>query len=150
MACARRNLGSRGRVFEGDLLAPLPASLRDRVELLVVNAPYVPTDAIRLLAPEAREHEPLVALDGGADGLDVVRRAIASAVEWLAPWGYVVVEISERQVTRTLEVFARAGLYAYAARSDELDASIVVGTRSGFPPLRLSGESVPGPPDQGE
>ena len=42
--------------------------------MLVANAPYVPTDAIALMPPEARDHEPRVALDGGPDGLDVQRR----------------------------------------------------------------------------
>ena len=65
--------------YEGDLYEPLPAALRGRVDLLVANAPYVPTEAIALMPPEARLHEPLVALDGGADGLDVARRVVAGA-----------------------------------------------------------------------
>ena len=44
--------------------------------MLVVNAPYVPTDAIATMPPEARDHEHRIALDGGADGLDVQRRVI--------------------------------------------------------------------------
>jgi len=67
--CARRNLtGAGGRVYQGDLCEPLPATLRGRVDLLVANVPYVPTEAIGMLPPEARLHEPRVALDGGADG----------------------------------------------------------------------------------
>ena len=60
-----------GVVACGDLFDALPARLRARVDVLVVNAPYVPTAAIALMPPEARDHEPGVALDGGADGLDV-------------------------------------------------------------------------------
>ncbi|MEJ7834332.1 MAG: putative protein N(5)-glutamine methyltransferase, partial [Nocardioides sp.] len=71
-ACARRNLPP-DRVFEGDLFAALPAHLRHRIDVLVVNAPYVPTQAIGAMPPEARDHEHRVALDGGADGLDVQR-----------------------------------------------------------------------------
>ena len=77
VACARRNVAVvGGEVHEGDLYDALPASLRGRVESLVANAPYVPTDAIALLPAEARVHEPRVALDGGPDGLDVQRRVI--------------------------------------------------------------------------
>ncbi|MEH3077777.1 MAG: hypothetical protein PGN11_14105 [Quadrisphaera sp.] len=71
----------------GDLYAALPAQLRGRVDLLLVNAPYVPTDSVALMPPEARDHEPLTALDGGSDGLDVHRRVAAGAREWLAPGG---------------------------------------------------------------
>jgi len=73
--CARRNVAaSGGQVYEGDLYQPLPATLRGRVDVLVANAPYVPAGAIGLLPPESRIHEPRVAVDGGADGLDVLRR----------------------------------------------------------------------------
>src|SRR5690348_4452880 len=64
--CARRNLGGvAGQVFEGDLFAPLPASLRGRVDVLLANVPYVPTSELALMPVEAREHEPRQALDGG-------------------------------------------------------------------------------------
>ncbi|MEU4746430.1 putative protein N(5)-glutamine methyltransferase, partial [Actinosynnema sp. NPDC023658] len=100
--CARRNVGS-GRVYEGDLYEPLPRSLLGRVGVLVANAPYVPTGAIGLMPPEAREHEPLVALDGGEDGLDVQRRVIADAVRWLAPGGRLLVETGARQAAGTVQ-----------------------------------------------
>ena len=64
---------------------PFPIGLRGRVDLLVVNAPYVPTDAIATMPPEARDHEPRVALDGGADGLDVQRRVAADAPPGCGP-----------------------------------------------------------------
>jgi release factor glutamine methyltransferase len=96
LPCARRNLAAAGgRVYAGDLYEALPDPLRGRVDVVVANAPYVPTDAVGLMPPEARLHEPLVALDGGADGLDVLRRVIAGAPEWLAPGGHLLVESSE-------------------------------------------------------
>lgn len=64
--CARRNVGTLGTVHEGDLFAPLPRALRGRVDVLLANVPYVPTEDVGLLPAEARIHEPLVALDGGA------------------------------------------------------------------------------------
>lgn len=127
--CARRNL-SGARVYQGDLYAPLPASLLDRVDILVANAPYVPTEAIGLLPPEARVHEPPVALDGGVDGLDVLRRVTAPAPRWLAPGGHLLVETSEQQAAQAVETFARSGLLPRVARSDELNATVVIGTRT--------------------
>jgi release factor glutamine methyltransferase len=128
--CARRNLAAvGGRVYEGDLFEPLPATLRGRIDVLVANAPYVPTEAIGLLPPEARMHEPRSALDGGADGLDVLRRVTAAAPGWLAPGGHLLVETSERQAPRTADAVARNGLIPRVASSVELNATVVIGTR---------------------
>ena len=128
--CARRNLGGRGgRVFEGDLFEPLPATLRGSIDVLVANTPYVPSDAIKLMPPEARIYEPRVALDGGRDGLDVQRRVAAGAILWLAPGGSLLVETSERQASESADIFASTGLIPRVATSDELDATVVVGTK---------------------
>jgi release factor glutamine methyltransferase len=127
--CARRNLdASWAHVHVGDLYAPLPSLLRGRVEILVANAPYVPTAAIELMPPEARLHEPRVALDGGSDGLAVQRRVAAEAPEWLAPGGQLLIETSEQQAPRTTAAVAAAGLAARVARSAELGATVVVGS----------------------
>jgi release factor glutamine methyltransferase len=128
--CARGNVAAiGGRVYEGDLYEPLPAGLQGRVDVLVANAPYVPTDAVRLLPPEARVHEPRVALDGGADGLDVLRRVIDAAPRWLAPGGHLLVETSQRQAPRTVDAVARSGLTARVVTSDGFDVAVVIGTR---------------------
>jgi release factor glutamine methyltransferase len=72
VACARRNLESvGGNVYLGDLYEPLPGRLRGQVSVIAANVPYVPTEAVALMPPEARVYEPLLALDGGPDGLDV-------------------------------------------------------------------------------
>jgi release factor glutamine methyltransferase len=128
--CARRNVEPiGGHVFEGDLYAPLPADLRGRVTVLVVNAPYVPSDAVPFMPPEARDYEPLVALDGGSDGLDVQRRVIAEAPQWLAPGAHLLIETSDRQATRTAEAFAAAGLSFHICHDDETESSVVIGSR---------------------
>ena len=130
VACARRNLAAAGgHVYQGDLYAPLPAALRGRVTLLAANVPYIPTGQIGLLPAEARLHEPRVALDGGADGLDVLRRVAAAAPEWLAPGGHLLTETSERQAPRAAEIMAGSGLAAHVTTSDELSATVVTGTR---------------------
>jgi len=128
--CARRNVAFvGGQVYEGDLYEPLPATLRGRVDILLANAPYVPTDAITLMPPEARVHEPRVALDGGADGLDVQRRVAAAAPMWLVSGGHLLVETSRPQAPQSVEIFARTGLVCRVVSSDELDATVVIGTR---------------------
>ncbi|HEV7652316.1 MAG TPA: putative protein N(5)-glutamine methyltransferase [Actinophytocola sp.] len=123
--CARRNVPG-GQVYEGDLYTPLPAALRGAVDVLVANAPYVPTDAIGLLPPEARLHEPRVALDGGADGLDVVRRVIADAQRWLAPGGHLLIETSEAQAPLLLDAAGKAGLRPRQASDDGRSATILI------------------------
>ncbi|MFE4216142.1 putative protein N(5)-glutamine methyltransferase [Streptomyces sp. NPDC056844] len=127
--CARRNVGAHGTVHEGDLFAPLPPSLRGRVDVLLANVPYVPTEDVGLLPAEARIHEPLVALDGGGDGLDVMRRVVAEATDWLAPGGSLLMETSERQAARAEETVGSCGLTARVVVSEELYATVVIGTR---------------------
>ncbi|PBC65523.1 SAM-dependent methyltransferase [Streptomyces sp. Tue6028] len=128
--CARRNVAPySGRVHEGDLFAALPEALRGRVDVLAANVPYVPSEEVGLLPSEARDHEPLVALDGGADGLDLVRRVAGDASSWLAPGGCLLVETSERQARSAVEAFTRAGLEARLAVSEEMYAHVVIGFR---------------------
>jgi release factor glutamine methyltransferase len=128
VACARRNVVSvGGQVYEGDLYAPLPADLAGRVDVLIANVPYVPSEAIELLPPEARLHEAAVALDGGADGLDVLRRVVADAAHWLAPGGHLFVETSERQAPVAAQVVADGALSPRIVTDDE--ATVVIGRR---------------------
>ncbi|MEJ7795173.1 MAG: putative protein N(5)-glutamine methyltransferase [Nocardioides sp.] len=140
VACARRNLLPE-RVVEGDLYDALPARLRGRIDVVVVNAPYVPTDAIATMPPEARDHEPRVALDGGADGLDLHRRVVSEARPWLAPGGTVVIETSRAQADGTATAARAAGLTPRVVTDDELDATAVVAT--------LPSGKKPGPPYAG-
>jgi release factor glutamine methyltransferase len=127
--CAQRNLAGRGAaVYQGDLYEPLPDDLLGRIDLIAANAPYVPTDEIRLMPPEARLYESAVALDGGFDGLNVLRRVIQEAPRWLAPGGHVIVETSKRQAGVLVDAAGRAGLVARVSHSEDLDATVVVAT----------------------
>jgi release factor glutamine methyltransferase len=129
-AYARRNLAAiGGHVYEGDLYEPLPAGLRGRVDVLVVNAPYVPTSEIGLMPAEARLHEPLVALDGGPDGVGIHRRVAAQAPAWLAAGGRLLIETSDRQAALTSAAMAAAGLTTSIVTNDILDATVVIGRR---------------------
>lgn len=129
-ACARENVSALGgTVLTGDLFAPLPPSLLGRIDVIVANAPYVPTDAITRMPPEARLHEARVALDGGPDGLDVQRRLVEDAPQWLAPGGHLLVETSAGQAPETAEIFARHGFTVRVVHSRAMDATAVIGIR---------------------
>ncbi len=136
--CARKNLaGVRGAVYQGDLFGPLPARLRGQADLILANVPYVPSDEVRMLPPEARLYEPRLALDGGSDGLDVLRRVAGSAPSWLAPTGHLLSEVSARQAPSAAGIMASAGLLARVATSAEWESSVVIGA--------LPGSTGPGP-----
>ena len=134
--CARRNAaayaparGFTAHVYRGDLDRPLPRELRGRVAVLTANVPYVPTGEIEFLPPEARTYEPRVALDGGGDGLDLLRRVAAEAPGWLAPGGYLFVETSERQAEAAGTAFAASGLVTRVVSDEDLAATVVTGQR---------------------
>ena len=114
-------------MHEGDLYDALPPTLLGRVDALLVNAPYVPTAHVRLMPPEARLHEPLVALDGGHDGLAVQRRVAAGASRWLAPTGVLLLETGRTQAPHTLALLRDAGLDASLHTDDDLEATVAVG-----------------------
>jgi release factor glutamine methyltransferase len=128
VVCARRNVAKvGGAVHQGDLYGALPASLRGNVSVLAANAPYVPTAEIATMPREARDFEPMWSLDGGADGLDLHRRLAAGAQEWLHADGHLIIETSERQAGQTASIMSAAGFAVRIVRSDELDATVVVG-----------------------
>ncbi|MGF0117818.1 putative protein N(5)-glutamine methyltransferase [Promicromonospora sp. Marseille-Q5078] len=125
---ARHNLEPLGAaVHEGDLLGAVPGILRGRVDLLLCNAPYVPTCAIATMPPEAREHEPAVALDGGADGLDVLRRVVAAAPGWLAPGGSLLFEVGTDQVAGATALVEAHGLRPAVVTDADPDADDATG-----------------------
>ena len=120
--CARQNLTN---VFEGDLFDALPSHLKGHIDVVVANVPYVPTDDIQFMPPEAREHEARVALDGGTDGLEVLRRVATHAKAWLRPGGHLMSETSARQAPAALDAFTTAGLAAELITEE--DSTAVVG-----------------------
>jgi release factor glutamine methyltransferase len=127
VALARDTLAPHGvAVHAGDLFDALPGRLRGCVDVLVANAPYVPSDAVRTMPPEARDHEPLVALDGGADGSDLQRRVIAGASAWLAPGGTLFLETSRAQLPHLLRLARAHGLAPEGLRDEERGATALL------------------------
>ncbi|WP_125615066.1 putative protein N(5)-glutamine methyltransferase [Specibacter cremeus] len=126
VACARRNLPG-GRVYCGDLFEPLPPRLRGRIAVIAANAPYVPTGEIPYMPPEARLHEPDVALNGGPDGLDIQRRVAGQARAWLAPGGVLLLETSVRQGPESRRILQSHGFAARIRHSSRLEATVVIG-----------------------
>ena len=101
------NVSDRVRLGKGDLLEPIP----EPVDLILANLPYLPTERIPNLQPEIR-WEPRQALDGGADGLDVIRRLLRQAPGKLKEHGIILLELDPEQVpaveSLTREVFPEA------------------------------------------
>jgi release factor glutamine methyltransferase len=128
VACARDNLSGIGaRVYDGDLFAALPGDLLGRIDVLLANVPYVPTAHLALLPAEARLHEPREALDGGSDGLEVLRAVAAEAPRWLAPGGVLLSEVTEAQVPSAAAALRGAGLRAEVVRDGDLEATVMCG-----------------------
>ncbi|MFE3986101.1 putative protein N(5)-glutamine methyltransferase [Nocardia tengchongensis] len=131
IVCARENLAAvNARVLEGDLFDAVPPDLHGRVDVLLANTPYVPSDHIRDMPPEARDHEPRRALDGGVDGLDVLRRIAAVACDWLAPGGHLLVEESEEQAPVAADIMRTHHLAARIVECEDIGATVVIGTRT--------------------
>ncbi|GAA2600866.1 putative protein N(5)-glutamine methyltransferase [Streptomyces axinellae] len=130
--CARRNLaGAGGLVYEGDLFAALPGELRGRVDVLTANVPYVPSDELALLPSEARDFEPRAALDGGPDGLALLRRVAAEAPDWLAPGGSLLTETSAHQSGAAARLLEAALLTVEISHSPDFPATTLTATRPG-------------------
>jgi release factor glutamine methyltransferase len=134
--CARANvrrlgLAGRVRVCAGDLFEPLRGVLPvGTVDLVVANPPYLATPLLPTLPVEVRDWEPQVALDGGAEGLDVIRRLLAEAPVWLRPEGGLLVEIGEEQGPATRALVEGDGRYAEArVHRDFRDCERVIAVR---------------------
>ena len=93
--CAARN---GVEVFEGYLDDPLPREFERRVDVLTAVVPYVPTDSLRLLPRDVRTFEPRLALDGGADGTDLLVEVVRRSKRWLRPGGWLLLELGGDQV----------------------------------------------------
>jgi release factor glutamine methyltransferase len=102
----RCGVSDRVRVLGGDLFGPLPQELRGRVDVVVANPPYIPTSDLETLPREVAGFEPARALDGGVDGLDLVRRIADESRSWLRPGGALVIETDTNRAKDAAELMA--------------------------------------------
>ena len=110
----RCGLAGRARFLACDMAA----GVQDPFDLIVANPPYVARGEIATLAPEVRDYDPALALDGGADGLDGYRAIAAGVPALLAPDGRLIVELGAGQEAPVRALFSNAGLAVGAARED--------------------------------
>ena len=118
---ARRNRDAHAltvHLIVCDLLSALSDDLRGRVRLVVANLPYVSTEEAATLPPEVVDHEPHTSLFAGADGIDVLRRLIAESPHWLAPGGWIVLEIGVTQGAATRSLLVGRGFVDVSIERD--------------------------------
>jgi len=122
VALARENALRCGatalQVARGDLLDPVPETLRGAVDVLVSNPPYVAAGELAYLEPEVREHDPREALVSGPTGHEVSDRLIALAGQWLAPGGWLLLEVADTRAGECAARAAAAGLADVEALPD--------------------------------
>ncbi|MEA2554722.1 MAG: release factor glutamine methyltransferase [Actinomycetota bacterium] len=114
--CARRN---GVEVFQGFLDDPLPRAFDHRVDVLTAVVPYVPTDALRLLPRDVQAFEPRLALDGGADGLDLLAEAVRRSTRWLRPGGWLLLELGGDQADPLGRLLDKCGFEEIDVMVDE-------------------------------
>lgn len=122
---AALGLADRVAVLRGDLLAAIPA--RRRIDWVVSNPPYIPTGDIAALMPEVSRWEPRLALDGGADGLDVYRRLVPAA--WQRGAAGILLEVGVGQAGRVADLLRRAGWIGTQTWEDLGGITRVIGGR---------------------
>ncbi len=115
VALARENVRAAGvaetvRVLQGNLGDPVPERYLGRFDLVVSNPPYVPIDVLAGIPREVSDYEPTLALDGGADGLDLFRPLVAWAARALRPGGAFACELHEGHLDEAAALARAAGL----------------------------------------
>jgi release factor glutamine methyltransferase len=100
------------KVLTGDLLEPVPATLRGAIDVLVSNPPYLTPDQLVTTEPEVRDWDPPQALVSGVDGLAHTARLCHAAPEWLRPGGWLLVEVDPSRAQATADLARSVGLRA--------------------------------------
>lgn len=122
---------------KSDMYDGLPARLRGSVDLITGHVPYVPAGEVDDLPSEVREFEPIYTLtDESQDGLGLMRRAVADAVDWLKPGGWLLLEMSHDLPPKIRRLVKKAGLEDHGVARDEDDLSVVVEARKTLEPRR--------------
>ena len=114
--CARRN---GVEVLEGCLDDPLPRGLEHSVDVMTAVVPYVPTDSLRLLPRDVQAFEPRLALDGGADGTDLLAEVVRRSAGWLRPGGWLLLELGGDQAAPIGQLLHESGFEVWDVMADE-------------------------------
>jgi len=134
----QHQLEQRIEVLSGNLFEPIPAE--SQFDLIVSNPPYVQQGEIEGLAADIRDHEPHLALDGGPDGLDVIRILVQESPARLQPGGTLMFELSPEQAADAMQLLTQAGFEHVEARNDLAgQARVVAGKRRSGNTVRPSG-----------
>jgi len=112
----RHGVADRTRFLYGDLLAPVP----ETVDLVVANLPYIKSAVIPTLEPEISQFEPREALDGGADGLELIRRLLHQAENHLRPQGAILLELDPEQMDAATEAARSVYVGSSTTRTKDL------------------------------
>jgi release factor glutamine methyltransferase len=113
---SRHGLGERIQILQGDLFRPVPAGAL--FDVITSNPPYVTHREIQELAADVRDHEPHAALDGGQDGLDVIRQIVEQSPAFLNTGGWLMFELSPEQSTAAFELLQQRGFQDVAIKND--------------------------------
>lgn len=130
---AHRHLPAAAGIHVGSVLGGLPADLRGRVDVIAAVPPYVPDGEAAFLPREARDFEPVAALFGGEDGLDLVRALIGAASAWLRPPGRLLIEMNHEQCADAAVHGERHGFDARVVRGDDGQTAVLVLEGGGGP-----------------
>ncbi|MCI0526920.1 MAG: peptide chain release factor N(5)-glutamine methyltransferase [Nitrospira sp.] len=106
----RQGVNERITFLKGDLFEPLKKLRLDKMDMIVSNPPYVASGKIQTLAPEVKNHEPRIALDGGSDGLDICKHILHEAPDYLDQGGILAMEIGHKQAVPLAEWIRQRGL----------------------------------------
>ncbi|MGH2757095.1 MAG: N5-glutamine methyltransferase family protein [Actinomycetota bacterium] len=114
----------------GDLFGPLPKRIKGRVDVVTAHVPYVPSGELEDLPSEVKDFEPLYTLtDHSLDGIGLMRAVVIESVEWLAPGGWLLLEMSEDMTGKVKKMCRRVGFEEIGVADDEDDLSVVVEAR---------------------
>lgn len=118
------------RLVAGNLYGSLPKKLKGKADVITAHVPYVPADELEDLPSEVKEFEPLYTLtDHSDDGLGLMRAVVFEAIDWLAPGGWLLLEMSDDLTGKVKRMCRKVGFEDPAVVDDEYDLSVVVEAR---------------------
>ena len=127
---SKHDVADRVRLLAGNLFEPIDAETK--FSLIVSNPPYIPTEEILRLEADVKDHEPHQALDGGADGLDLIRLIIQSSPDYLVNNGWLMFELSPEQSETAMDLMKQRGFTRVSTQNDLAGAArVVLGMWSG-------------------